>query len=303
MMEPVAFLSYAHLDNTGSSKELSLFHDLLQNELRIQTGLRVHIFFDKKSIGWGKRWASFIDRSLEGAAFLIPILTPAFFRSQSCEDEYLKFASCEREIGRNDLILPIYYVTCRELTKPNRADPLANDISSRQYRDWRHLRHKPRESTEVMLEFSELASIMAETFFELQEASELRPELKTREITKGRTAADYFEQLLDREISYDNLIAYAVQVYPNLTVSRDWTRELLKDINRDRYLTIRDIDREVKYAKSAIDSYARTRPDLFEHSTDFLTKTLLFVDSEFRQAHTASPVTLKAAELAGITRY
>lgn len=50
-MEPVAFLSYAHLDDAGSMREVSLFHDSLQSELRFQTGLQVHIFLDKKTIG------------------------------------------------------------------------------------------------------------------------------------------------------------------------------------------------------------------------------------------------------------
>src|ERR1700736_1619596 len=113
-MEPVAFLSYAHLDD-AAKEEMTLFHKSLESELRVQTGLNVHIFFDKRDIKWGKRWASFIKHSLENPPFLIPILTPAYFQSRACREEYLKFADCEKKIGRNDLVLPLYYVKCREI--------------------------------------------------------------------------------------------------------------------------------------------------------------------------------------------
>jgi hypothetical protein len=113
--QPVAFLSYAHLDDESALKELSVFHDRLQSELRIHIGLPVHIFFDRKSIGWGTRWSEFISKGLESAAFLIPILTPSFFQSPSCREEYKKFVETERRLGRRDLIRPVYYVTSVEV--------------------------------------------------------------------------------------------------------------------------------------------------------------------------------------------
>lgn len=302
-MEPVAFLSYAHLDDASAMKELSFFHDSLESELRIQTGLQVHIFFDKKSIGWGKRWASFIDQSLEHAAFLVPILTPAFFQSRPCREEYERFVKSEKSIGRKDLILPIYYVKCREIEKVNKNDTIATDIATRQYRDWRHLRLKPRDSMEVISQFSELASIMAETFFELQDASKLSPNKKSEEIARGVQASNYMDSLLDRDIDYDSIVAYSVEMYPHLPVSREWTNELLEDIDRTRYRKIRDLDREVKFARAKVSDYAKSHRQLFKSSTDYLTKTLIFVDSAFRQSHDVSLETLQAAEEAGITRY
>jgi cobaltochelatase CobT len=187
-MEPVAFVSYAHLDDANSAKELSLFHDKLQSELRIQTGLPVHIFFDKKSIGWGKRWAEFIDHNLESAAFLIPILTPAFFQSRACRDEYMKFAQSEKATGRRDLILPIYFVKCLELDLKSGVDSLVDDILSRQYRGWRGLRHTSADSMELLREFAELAAAIADTFFEIQEASKLSPKLKAEQVDRTHQA-------------------------------------------------------------------------------------------------------------------
>jgi putative GTP pyrophosphokinase len=113
----------------------------------------------------------------------------------------------------------------------------------------------------------------------------------------------YLDTLLDHEINYENLVAYLVERFPTLPVSSRWTRELLKDMDKDRYKTIRDIDRELNYAKSKVDEYAKEQPNVFRYSTDFLTKSLIFVDSQFRKVHNVGAETLAAAERADITRY
>lgn len=53
---------------------------------------------------------------------LIPIITPIFFRSLACRAEVERFLARERELGRQDLILPVYYVSTPELDKPERRD-------------------------------------------------------------------------------------------------------------------------------------------------------------------------------------
>ncbi len=301
--QPVAFLSYAHLDDMGASREVTLFHDRLQSELSIHTGRIVHIFFDKKFIGWGKRWAEFVDNSLDKAAFLEPILTPSFFQSHACREEYLKFANSEETIGRRDLILPIYYVKCLEMSYPTGKDQIVDDILSRPYRDWRGLRHKPVDSHDLLKEFADLASIMADAFFEIQDLLSKDKGDIPNIIEGGRSSSGYFDQLLDQTISYESLVAYAVEIHPDLPVSRAWTRQLLFDIDINRYETIRDIDRKVRFAKSKVDDYARENPRVFGSSTDFITKSLIFVDSGFRQAHSVGPDTMAVASKANITRY
>jgi hypothetical protein len=303
MIETVAFLSYAHLDDAGSEPELSIFHDKLQSELRVHTGFPVHIFYDKKSISWGKRWADFIDHSLERVAFLIPILTPSYFQSAACKEEYVKFSQSEKSKGRRDLIRPIYYVKCRELVAGANSDPIVKDILSRQYKDWRNLRNKPADSTDVLLKYAELASEMADSFYEIIEASRLSDASKAKQLDKDIRAIDRLEHLLDREISYDSLVAYAVEFFPDLPVSREWTSALLEDIDVDRYKLIRDIDKEVKFASPEVSKYAAKRPDLFRYSTDYITKSLIFVDSNFRRTHSVAPETERAVIQAGITRY
>ena len=47
----------------------------------------------------------------------MPIITPLFFSSAGCRDELEKFLAHEKAIGRDDLILPVYYVTAPVLEK------------------------------------------------------------------------------------------------------------------------------------------------------------------------------------------
>jgi len=302
-IEPVAFLSYAHSDDESAVRELSVFHDRLQSELRIYTGLPVHIFFDKKNIGWGKRWAEFIKKGLESTAFLIPILTPAFFQSQACRDEYMKFAETERRLGRRDLILPVYYVRSFEIERGSKDDKMVKDILTRQYRDWRRFRHRQRDDWEMLQHFSDLASSITETFFELKETVALDLTRRSEKIDRGSEAVAYIEEVLNREINYESIVAYSVEIWPRLPVSQDLTRTIIAEINRDRYNLVRDIDREVKYAAEKIKEYASEQPEKFRYSSDFISKSLIFVDSEYRGKASMSSRTRNAAVRANITRY
>src|SRR5262249_30687721 len=89
--------------------------------------------------------------SLDAATFLIPVITPAFFKSPYCRGELERFLKRESDLGRTDLILPVYYVECSVLSdKAKREqDPLAQTIWARQNADWRELRFEPFTSPEV----------------------------------------------------------------------------------------------------------------------------------------------------------
>ena len=51
-------------------------------------------------------------RDADEARFFIPILTPSYFTSEACREELEKFLRAEADRGRNDLVLPIYYIEC-----------------------------------------------------------------------------------------------------------------------------------------------------------------------------------------------
>src|SRR5436305_12423486 len=86
---PVAFLSYAHLDENAEAGRISLLARTLEGRMSLQLGFPFQMFLDRRDIGWGERWPREIDEALEDALFLIPVLTPAYFNSRFCQSEYL----------------------------------------------------------------------------------------------------------------------------------------------------------------------------------------------------------------------
>lgn len=284
-----AFLSYSHRDDS-SFKEVSSFHECLQSELRAHLGEDVEIFFDKRSISWGTRWQEFIDGSLNNSAFFIPVLTPSFFTSPACREEYSKFAETEKKSGRRDLIKPIYYIRCKQIETKIAGDSVVDDVLTRQYRDWRHLRHH-NINNDIMREFAQLALDITLTIEKMDG------------IPPNKEEALYYDTLLDKPLNFENLIAYTALRFANKPVSEQWTRRLLADIDKSRYKNIRDINTEVNVAQNEVDKYAATNPGAFRFATDYITKSLIFVDSDFRSVHSVSPRTMDAAMKAKITRH
>jgi len=72
---------------------------------------------------------------------------------------------------------------------------------------------------------------------------------------------------------------------------------LLRDLDRRKYTTIEDLDKVVDRAKPAVDQYAAENPAWFQNGTDFITKSLGFVDLDFRARHGFAPRTLRSFEL------
>lgn len=140
--QPVGFMTYVRFDDEHENGRLTEFCKRLSGEVRVQTGERFHIFQDRNDIAWGQQWKLRIDESLDAVTFLIPIITPGFFKSPACRAELERFIDREKQLCRNDLILPVYYVNCPILNDEAKreADSAVNVVASRQYADWRELR-------------------------------------------------------------------------------------------------------------------------------------------------------------------
>jgi len=133
----------------------------------MQTGAEFLIFQDRNDIAWGQNWQQRIDQTLDSVTLLIVIITPSFFRSPACRTEVERFLSRERELGRQDLILPVYYVETPELDdlKLRDADELAQLVASRQFADWRELRFEPFTSPLVRKALAQLARRICDSFW------------------------------------------------------------------------------------------------------------------------------------------
>jgi hypothetical protein len=157
-----AFLSYVHADDAHDGGKIIKICERLSSEVRSQSGVPLHIFIDRNDIEWGETWRSRIDESLGSATLLIPIVTPSYFLSLACRDELTKFLEREKELKRRDLILPIYYIETPQFeNRPSHnADALADELSTRQYVDWRHLRKVDLGSQVVDEHIERLAKLM-----------------------------------------------------------------------------------------------------------------------------------------------
>jgi hypothetical protein len=162
-----AFFSYAHLDDKHDQRRLTKLRELLAAEVRTQTGHPFEIFQDRIAIRWGEQWRQRIEQALgDEVTFLIPVLTPSFFTSEPCREELRLFLERERRLGRNDLILPIYYVDCPVLNIESKraGDELARVLAERQYADWRELRLTSPTSQAVRRKLAELAVQIRDAF-------------------------------------------------------------------------------------------------------------------------------------------
>ncbi len=159
-------MSYVHLDDQHEDGQISEFRRRLSAEVRMQTGVDFPIFQDRDDIAWGQNWRSRIEEGLDTVTFLIPIVTPSFFRSPHCRDEVSRFVQRERELGRGDLILPVYYIGTPELDDPVRrdADEIATLLATRQHADWRELRFEPLTSPVVRRALAHLAHRLRDGF-------------------------------------------------------------------------------------------------------------------------------------------
>ncbi|MFJ4368900.1 toll/interleukin-1 receptor domain-containing protein [Streptomyces chartreusis] len=143
--EPVAFMSYAQFNDRHDHGWLTSFRKRLSGEVEALIGMPFPIFQDRESIEWGEHWESRIEQSLDAVTLFIPIVTPHFFTSVSCRKELGDFLQNERTRGRQDLVLPLYYVTADLLEDSGNTDEDATVLKSRQYYDLRGLRgEKPR---------------------------------------------------------------------------------------------------------------------------------------------------------------
>jgi F-box protein 11 len=188
-LNPAAFLSYVRFDDAHEDGRLSEFRKRLSAEVRMQTGEDFPIFQDRNDISWGQNWQKRIDESIDHATFLICILTPGFFKSVACRKETERFIQREKELGREDLILAVYYVECLQLRdkKQIEKDKLAKLMSTRQYVDWRELRFEPFTSSEAGKSLAQIASQIRDSLERTSEKSKGKRAPRARRLKRPPT--------------------------------------------------------------------------------------------------------------------
>jgi CheY-like chemotaxis protein len=136
----------------------------LELGVQVVTGDRTfNIFQDIDGIEFGQKWQKRLDEAISSSWFLIPVVTPLFFKSDPCRDELKRFIEHEKSLARDDLILPIYFVTAPVLERPELlvADALASEIGSRQRYDWRVRADLPPNDPQIRGAVRDLAEKIA----------------------------------------------------------------------------------------------------------------------------------------------
>ena len=173
----------------------------------MQTGRPFSIFQDRNDISWGQHWEDQIKRSLAEVVFLIPVLTPSFFQSPACRNEFDTFWLKERTLGVNRLILPLYYVTCDQLG-PEYAvdsDEIVDVLRSRNWTDWRQFRFRPHSDEEVAAALAGMAAMIKSSMKELdaiQLAANKSGAASRDEIALPDLSKSELEDIAPHEISY-----------------------------------------------------------------------------------------------------
>ena len=110
MLKTVGFWSYTRRDDKHSGGQLSQLRLILGSAISLRQGEEVKLFQDTEAIPFGNDWARNIDDAIQDVTFYIPVVTPAFLKSEYCQDEFIAFRRRMEDLGRDDLIFPIHYV-------------------------------------------------------------------------------------------------------------------------------------------------------------------------------------------------
>lgn len=164
MSDVMAVLSYTRKDNEFFGGYITSFRMTLESALHVVTGRETfRIFQDVEGIVIGEQWQKKLADVIDAANFLVPMVSPLFFNSRPCREEVELFLAHERELGRDDLILPVYFVSSAKLEKEEEKarDPLALELGKRQMFDWREKANVPLQEPAARTAILALASAVA----------------------------------------------------------------------------------------------------------------------------------------------
>ncbi len=97
-------------------------------------------------------------------------------------------------------------------------------------------------------------------------------------------------------IKADDIRELTLRLFPELPVDEFWQTQLIADMDASIYQSPSQLELAYRRAKKAVEAFAQEEPRLFRAGTDYLTKSLGFVDLCFRSRHSWADVTKRAFE-------
>lgn len=214
------FWSYVHADNAGDGGRILSLAQKVRNEYQIQTAEEIEIFVDREGIHWGTEWEQRINAAIAGTTFFIPVITPSYFRSQSCRQELLTFVLEAQRLGLEKLLMPVYWVTVAELedNPQNSADEAIRLIAQYQRADLRDARLEDEGSAMFRKGVANLAIELARRTASLAAPGENSPPSDDAQDTASRP----IDSSDENEPGFLDLAVIGEEAFPklNLTVER-----------------------------------------------------------------------------------
>lgn len=168
-----AFLSYAHSDNEAEKGRIHQIAKDIVNEYKLITAEDIDLFIDSANINPGDDWKAEIDKNLLQTRYFMPIITPSYFKSAACRNEFNYFYSKAKEIGKTQLIIPIYYIHTDELNENTRDDEIGQIVSNIQWVDMRELRFEETSSPAYRKEINKVALKIRQVNEELLDSTDI----------------------------------------------------------------------------------------------------------------------------------
>ena len=197
------FWSYVHKDDEAEGGRISRLAREMVKQYEMITGDTIELFLDKDGIAWGDEWRKKIDDNLASVEFFIPVMTPRYFKSSECRLELNKFVRRAKQLGRLELLLPLYYLDVPLLNSDGpTGDDLISAVREIQRLDWRHLRFEDITSGAYRRTVADMAGRLADANKRLEEATADKTVLKIG----GETDEDDTPGLIDRLAEFEEVV-------------------------------------------------------------------------------------------------
>jgi putative GTP pyrophosphokinase len=151
---------------------------------------------------------------------------------------------------------------------------------------WAHISHSLAYKSEASIPRAELRELnRVASLLEIAQNIFDRSSTTRREYSAKVASVQGTDAFLEQPIDRETVSAYTQWKYPNLPIKHEVQELLIRDLDHSRYRTLSDIDRAVSAARKAVEAYQKEAPQLFQAGTDYITKSLGFVDQLFREKH------------------
>jgi hypothetical protein len=102
------FFSYAHQDAQTDPKLINAFSSRLERRVTVKlTNARFMIWKDTDNLRTGERWDDRIRATIASCQVFIVLMTPKWFESRYCLQEYEFFHEVERAVGVGEYVVPL----------------------------------------------------------------------------------------------------------------------------------------------------------------------------------------------------